>query len=91
MNICTNYVLLGNEAHDMSSATVDRLLPALDSPFDALDTLLTSGGALGLLTYLSGLFAGNAEVATLGVGVGVACVLVTLTFRSARGVVRALA
>lgn len=75
----------------MSSATVDRLLPALDSPLDALDTLLTAGGGLGILTYVAGLFGGNAEVATLGVGLGVVCVLGTLAFRSARGVVRALA
>ncbi|MEF8856443.1 MAG: hypothetical protein V5A16_03375 [Haloplanus sp.] len=58
----------------------------VDSPLDALDTLLTGGGALGLLTYLGGLFAGDAEVATLGVGVGVTCVLGTLAFRSARDV-----
>jgi len=68
-----------------------ELLPSVASPLDTLDTLLTGGGALGMLTYVGGLLVGNVEAATFGVGVGVACVLGTLAFRSAREVVRAVA
>jgi|GEM_PF-5748115 len=74
----------------MSSAAADRLLPAFDSPVDALTHLLTAGAAVGLLTYTSGLFLGNVEAATLGVGLGVVCVVSTLSIRSAREVVETL-
>jgi len=66
----------------------DDLLPSVDSPLDAVDTLLTAGGALGVLTYVVSLLVGNVETATLGVWFGVACVLGTLTFRSVRRVAR---
>ncbi|AZH27010.1 hypothetical protein [Haloplanus aerogenes] len=69
----------------------DDLLPSVDSPLDAVDTLLTGGGVLGVLTYVVGLLVGNVEAATLGVWIGVACVLGTLTFRSVRGLVRSVA
>lgn len=68
----------------------DGLVPSVESPLDALDTLLTAGGALGILTYVGGLLVGNVEAATFGVGLGVVCVLGTLTFRGARDVARAL-
>jgi hypothetical protein len=75
----------------MSTHIVDReRLPSVDSPLDALDTLLTGGGAVGILLYVVGLLVGNVETATFGVVVGVACVLGTLTVRSARDVVRTL-
>ena len=75
----------------MSSRTIDReRLPSVDSPLDALDTLLTGGGAVGILLYVVGLLLGNIEAATFGVVVGVVCVLGTLTVRSARDVVRTL-
>jgi len=61
-----------------------------DAPLDAVDTLLTGGGAFGLLVYVVALLLGNAEAATVGVGVGVACVFGTLTIRSARDALRAL-
>ena len=67
----------------------DGLVPT-DAPLDAVDTLLTGGGAFGLLLYVVALLLGNAEAATVGVGVGVACVLGTLTIRSARDALRAL-
>jgi hypothetical protein len=60
------------------------------APLDAVDTLLTGGGAVGLLLYVVALLLGHTEAATLGVGVGVACVLGTLTIRSAREAARAL-
>lgn len=75
----------------MSSAAVDRLLPALDSPVDTLDSLLTAGAALGLLTYASGLALGDVEAATVGVGLGVVCVVAALSIRSARDVAETLA
>ena len=75
----------------MSSQTIGReRLPSVDSPLDALDTLLTGGGAVGILLYVGGLLLGNIEAATFGVVVGVVCVLGTLTVRSARDVVRTL-
>jgi len=75
----------------MSSRTIDReRLPTVDSPLDALDTLLTGGGAVGILLYVGGFLLGNIEAATFGVVVGVVCVLGTLTVRSARDVVRTL-
>ena len=75
----------------MSTHIVDReRLPSVDSPLDALDTLLTGGGVVGILLYVVGLLVGNVETATFGVVVGVACVLGTLTVRSARDVVRTL-
>ena len=75
----------------MSTYIVDReRLPSVDSPLDALDTLLTGGGVVGILLYVVGLLVGNVETATFGVVVGVACVLGTLTVRSARDVVRTL-
>jgi hypothetical protein len=64
-------------------------VPAIDSPVDAVDAALTAGGAFGLLTYVSGLLTGNVDVATLGVVVGVVCVLCTLLIRSLRGLVAA--
>jgi hypothetical protein len=67
----------------------DGLVPT-DTPLDAVDTLLTGGGAVGLLVYVVALLLGNAEAATVGVIVGVVCVLGTLTVRSARGAVRTL-
>jgi hypothetical protein len=67
----------------------DGMVPT-GSPLDAVDTLLTGGGGFGLLLYVVALLLGNAEAATVGVGVGVACVLGTLTIRSARDVLRAL-
>jgi hypothetical protein len=66
-------------------------LPSMDSPLDALAALLTGGGAVGVLLYVVGLLLGNTEAATVGVVVGVVCVLGTLTVRSARDVIRALA
>ncbi|MFB6101735.1 MAG: hypothetical protein ABEJ73_04150 [Haloplanus sp.] len=75
----------------MSSATADHdLVPTVDSPLDTVDYCLTAGSGVGILTYVVGLLVGNTEAATLGVGVGVACVLSTLTIRSAREVARAL-
>jgi len=74
----------------MSSVAADRLLPALDSPIDALSRLFTAGAALGLLTYLGGLLLGNVEAATLGVGLGVVCVVATFSIRSARDVAETL-
>jgi hypothetical protein len=71
----------------MSSALADRdEVPAIDSPLDVLDVGLTGGGALGLATYVVGLLLGNLEAATLGVGLGVVCVLATLGVRSLRAV-----
>ncbi|WP_338740046.1 hypothetical protein [Haloplanus salilacus] len=72
----------------MSSATADPL-PSLESPIDALDGLLTAGATLGLLTYAGGLLLGDVGAATLGVALGVGCVIATLSLRSVRGVVRA--
>ncbi|WP_251342272.1 hypothetical protein [Haloplanus halophilus] len=73
----------------MSSATAD-LVPALDSPLDAVDSLLTTGAVLGVTTYAASLLLGNVETATAGVGLGVVCALGTLAVRSARGVAGAL-
>jgi hypothetical protein len=67
----------------------DGVVPT-GAPLDAVDTLLTGGGAVGLLLYVVALLLGHTEAATVGVGVGVACVLGTLTIRSAREAVRAL-
>jgi len=67
----------------------DGLVP-ISAPLDAVDTVLTGGGAVGLLVYVVALLLGNAEAATVGVGVGVACVLGTLTVRSARDALRTL-
>ena len=73
----------------MDHHIVDRdRLPSVNSPLDALETLLTGGGAFGVLVYVVGLLVGSTETATVGVGVGVVCVLGTLTLRSARDVVR---
>jgi hypothetical protein len=75
----------------MSTQTLgDGLRGSVDAPLDAVDTLLTGGGAVGLLLYLVGLSLGHTETATFGVGLGVACVLGTLTARSLRDVVRTL-
>jgi hypothetical protein len=87
MNVCVNYVLIGNNVHTMSSATAAHdLLPAFDSPLDAVDSLLSAGALLGVTTYGTGLFLGSVETATLGVGLGVAGALGTLTVRTARDV-----
>jgi len=72
----------------MSTRTPSVRLP-VDSPLDTLDTCLTAGGALGILLYVVALFAGDSSVATTGVILGVACVLGTLTVRSARDAVGA--
>ena len=91
MNVYENYVLVENNDHGMSSATADHdLFPALDSPLDAAESFLSAGGALGLTTYVTSLFLGNVEAATVGVGLGVVCVLGTLTLRSARTVAGAV-
>ncbi|WP_049937547.1 hypothetical protein [Haloplanus natans] len=67
----------------MSSHTVDReRLPSMDEPLDAVDTLLTGGGAVGILLYAVALLLGHTEAATVGVGIGVVCVLGALTVRS---------
>jgi len=50
--------------------------------------LLTAGATPGLLTYAGALLFGDVETATLGVALGVACVVTTLSLRSVRGVVR---
>ncbi|GAB6860894.1 hypothetical protein ACFR97_00205 [Haloplanus litoreus] len=74
----------------MSSATAGHdLLPAFDSPFDAVDSLLSAGAVLGVATYGTSLLLGNVETATVGVGLGVVCVLGALTVRTARGVAAA--
>lgn len=71
----------------MSTRTFgDSLSGSVGAPLDAVDTLLTGGGAMGVLLYLVALLLGHTEAATVGVGVGVVCVLGTLTVRSARGV-----
>jgi hypothetical protein len=90
MNIYTNYVFLGNEPHTMSSVTDDDLVPSVDSPVDAVDSLCSTGAALGILTYGAGLLLGNVEVATVGVGLGVVAVLGALGIRSARTAVGTL-
>lgn len=69
----------------MSFAMTDSSV--LTSPLDAFDTLLSLGGVLGLLLYVTSLLLGNVETATMGVGVGVVCVLGVLSVRSARRVV----
>ena len=75
----------------MDPHTIDpERLPSVASPLDAFDTLLTGGGGVGILLYVVGLLLGDTEVATVGVVVGVGCVLGTLTVRSARDVVRTL-
>lgn len=75
----------------MSTRTFgDDRLPSVESPLDAVDMLLTAGGALGILTYAGGLLVGDVETATLGVGFGVACVLGTLAFQGVRDAARAL-
>lgn len=75
----------------MSTHTIGRdRLPSVGSPLDALDTLLTGGGVVGILVYVVALLLGHTEAATVGVGIGVVCVLGTLTVRSARDVVRTL-
>jgi len=75
----------------MSTQTLgDGLRGSVGAPLDAVDTFLTGGGAVGILLYLVGLLLGHTEAATFGVGLGVACVLGTLTVRSARDVVRTL-
>lgn len=71
----------------MSTQTPGFRLP-VDSPLDALDACLVAGGALGLLTYVVSLLAGDTGTATAGVVLGVVCVVGTLTVRSARDVVR---
>ncbi|WP_251331229.1 hypothetical protein [Haloplanus pelagicus] len=73
----------------MSSPTATDLLPALDSPLDAVDSLLSAGAVLGLTAYGTSLLLGDVEAATVSVGLGVACVLGALTFRSARALVGA--
>jgi hypothetical protein len=90
MNIYTNYVWVETESRGMSSATADRLPSLPGSPIDALDRLLTAGATLGLLTYAGGLLLGDVEAATLGVALGVGCVVATLSLRSVRDVVRAV-
>jgi hypothetical protein len=91
MNVYTRLVVHGAKCHDMGTRTYggDGVVPT-GAPLDAVDTLLTGGGAFGLLLYVVALLLGNAEVATVGVGVGVACVLGTLAIRSGREAVRAL-
>jgi hypothetical protein len=75
----------------MSSHTIGHgWLPSVDEPLDAVDTLLTGGGAVGILLYVVALLLGHTEAATVGVGVGVVCVLGTLTVRSVRDAVRTL-
>ncbi|WP_248895594.1 hypothetical protein [Haloplanus halobius] len=66
----------------MGSITTGPL--AFDSPLDTVDTCITAGGAVGLLTYVAGLALGNVEAATTGVAVGIVCVVCVLTFRSVR-------
>lgn len=90
MNIYTSYVWDETEPHGMSSATADRLPSLPASPLDALDRLLTAGATLGLLTYAGGLLLGDVGAATMGVALGVGCVVATLSLRSLRGVVRAV-
>lgn len=75
----------------MSTRTIGGDLLSVESPLDAVERLLTAGGVFGVLLYGSGLLVGDVEAATLGVWLGVVCVLGTLTFRSVRDVVRALA
>ena len=75
----------------MSSHTIGRgWLPSVDEPLAAVDTLLTGGGAVGILLYVVALLLGHTEAATVGVGIGVVCVLGTLTVRSVRDAVRTL-
>ena len=75
----------------MSSHTIGRgRVPSVDEPLDAVDTLLTGGGAVGILLYVVALLLGHTEAATVGVGIGVVCVLGTLTVRSVRDAVRTL-
>lgn len=75
----------------MSSHTIGRgWLPSVGEPIDAVDTLLTGGGAVGILLYVVALLLGHTEAATVGVGIGVVCVLGTLTVRSVRDAVRTL-
>jgi hypothetical protein len=75
MNIYETYVSIENERHGMSSATADPLPSLPESPVDALDHLLMAGAAVGLLTYGGGLLFGDVATATLGVSVGVVCVV----------------
>lgn len=70
----------------MSARTLGSQL-TVDSPLAVADTLLTAGSALGLLTYVVALLAGDVGVATSGVALGVGCVLATLTVRTARDAV----
>jgi len=75
----------------MSSATTNHdLLPSVESPVDAVDSLCSVGAALGIVTYGVGLLAGNVGVATTGVGLGVVSVFGALGVRSARTAVGAL-
>jgi hypothetical protein len=90
MDIYETYVWVENEGHGMSSATADGLPSPPESPAEALDALFTAGAALGLLTYAGGLLLGNVGAATLGVSLGVACVVATLSFRSVRSVLGAV-
>ncbi|WP_435067810.1 hypothetical protein [Haloplanus sp. C73] len=71
----------------MSTRSLSARL-TVDSPLAVADTLLTAGSALGLLTYVVALFAGDVGAATSGVVLGVGCVLATLTVRTARDAVR---
>lgn len=87
MNIYKTYVSVENERHGMSSATADPLPSLPESPVDTLDNLLTTGAAVGLLTYGGGLLFGDIAAATFGVSAGVACVVGTLSLRSARSIV----
>ena len=91
MNVCTRLLSVGNECHDMGTRTyAGDGLGSAEASLDAVDTLLTGGGAVGLLVYVVALLLGHTEAATVGVGVGVVCVLGTLTVRSARDAFRAL-
>ncbi|GAB3320978.1 hypothetical protein EI982_13790 [Haloplanus rallus] len=75
----------------MSSATTDHdLLPSVESPVDAVDSLCSVGAALGIVTYGVGLLVGDVGAATTGVGLGVVSVFGALGARSARTAVDAL-
>jgi hypothetical protein len=91
MNVYARLVSDDTEDHGMSLHTIGYgWLPSADEPLDAVDTLLTGGGAVGILLYVVALLLGHTEAATVGVGIGVVCVLGTLTVRSVRDAVRRL-
>jgi len=75
----------------MSSATTDHdLLPSVESPVDAVDSLCSAGAALGIATYAVGLLLGDVGAAATGVGIGVVSVFGALGVRSVRTAVGAL-